>query len=270
MTFNLQSQVPAIDPSKDIRHMGHSERVLFANGPEIDVMLGDTKLATLPKYILMQCSTKANKYFTDHADATSITFPESSMEAEFAKLHLSWMDEMTYQGRVYSVTLNAELDARNVKICQAARAMGLNNTYVGHFTKILCDKIRTNTSSTEFMSMICEVANAENDPVFECLVNNLANQQMNKTAAREPEELALLSEKFPLFKEKMDVISHRVKNARAGDRRKARATRGPSHDRNGGAAPSSDRTTPVAHEERAHAVRRRVFQSFERVAYDFT
>jgi hypothetical protein len=229
----------------DIRHMAHAERVLFANGPVVDVLLGDTKLATLPKYILMQCSTKAYKHFNDNVDATSITFPEGSMEAEFAKLHLSWMDEMTYQGRVYSVTLNAELDARNIKICQASRAMGLNNTYVGHFTKILCDKIRTNTTSLEFMSMICEVANAENDPVFECLVNNLANQQMNKTTAREPEELEVLLGKFPLFKEKMEVITHRVKNSRAGDRRKGRVTRGPSHDHNGDPTRSSGRTSPV-------------------------
>lgn len=225
--------------------MVHAQRVLYANGPDVDVILSETKLATLPKYILMQCSTKAYKHFNDNVDATSMTFPEGSMEAEYAKLHLSWMDEMTYQGRVYSVTLNAELDSRNVKICQASRAMGLNNTYVGHFTKILCDKIRTNTTSMGFMSMICEVANPDNDPVFECLVNNLANQQMNQTTAREPAELEMLSEKFPLFKEKMDAINFRVKNSRAGERRKALTTRGPSHDRDGRAARSSGHTSPV-------------------------
>jgi hypothetical protein len=213
--------VPKIQVDKDIRHMPHAERVLFANGSEVAVMLGTTKLATLPKYILMQCSSRAHQYFTEHPDGVAITFPVGSMDVEAAKAHLQWMDEMTYQGRVYSLTLNADekFDSKNLKICQAARVLGLNNTYVGHFTKILCDRVRSNNLSMESMSLICELAFPANDPIFDCLANNLVNQQRSKSAKR-PEDLETLLANFPLLAVKMSKIEHRVKDSRAGDKRK--------------------------------------------------
>jgi hypothetical protein len=213
--------VPKFDTQKDIRHMSHAQRVLFANGPMVMVMMGHTKLATLPKYVLMQCSVKAHKHFIDNPNATSITFPAGSMDTEAAKKHLNWMDEMTYQGRVYSITLNgdAKYDTRNLKICQAARVMGLNNTYVGHFTKVLCDRVRSNKSSPELIAAICEVAYPANDPIFDCLANNLVNQQLGK-AFKQSEELAELLVKYPVLREKMVKVEQRVKDSRAGEKRK--------------------------------------------------
>lgn len=226
--------VPKIEPHKDIRHMPHADRVIFANGSDVTVTMGDAKLGTLPKYVLMQCSEKANKYFTEHPDATTLAFPAGSMDAEAAKAHVQWMDEMTYQGRVYSITLNADekFDERNLKICQAARIMGMNNTYVGHFTKILCDRVRSNTSSMDFMSTICELAYPDNDPIFECLANNLVNQQLSN-AARAPEELEKLQAKFPILKVKMESIGQRVKNNRAAEKRKGMPSRDGSRDGGG-------------------------------------
>jgi hypothetical protein len=213
--------VPKFQIDRDIRHMPHAERVLYANGPEVTVMLGPIKLAIIPKYVLMQCSGKALKYFTEHPDDTAITFPADSMSAEAAKAHLQWMDEMTYQGRVYSLTLNGDekFDTKNLKICQAARVMGLNNTYVGHFTKIVCDRVRSNKISMEFMSLICDLAYPENDPIFDCLANNLVNQQMSK-APKKPEDLETLLTKCPRLQAKMMKIERRVKYSRAADKRK--------------------------------------------------
>jgi len=216
------SVVPKFKVDKDIRHMSHTDRVLFANGPEVEAMLGSTSLMRLPKYILMQCSSKAYKYFTNKPDATSITFPTGSMDVDAAMAHLHWMDEMTYQGRVYSLTLNADekFDVKNLKICQAARVMGLNNTYVGHFTKVMCDRVRKGNASTRFLSLICELAVPDNDPIFDCLANNLVNQQINKGA--HPAQLDELLTKHPHLKEQMSKIEQSVRDSRAGDKRKGR------------------------------------------------
>jgi hypothetical protein len=226
--------VPPFAPDKDIRQMTHTQRVLYANGPHVTVFMGGKKLLTLPKYVLMQCSGKAYKHFTEDTAATSMIFPAGSMDADCAIAHLNWMIEMTYQGRVYSLTLNGDEkhNIKNLKICQAARVMGLNNTYVGHFTKILCDRVRSNVSSPEFLSAICEHAYPANDPIFECLANNLVNQQGGKDFAH-AEELDALLVKYPFLKEKMAKIEVRVKNSRAADKRKGGTSRDGSKHRDG-------------------------------------
>jgi len=239
--------VPAFNVDKDIRQMPHAQRVLYANGPEVTVTMGGMKLATLPKYVLMQCSGKAYKYFTEHPGATSLTFAAGCMDADAAIAHLQWMDEMTYQGRVYSLTLNGDekFDLKNLKICQAARVMGLNNTYVGHFTKVLCDRIRSNTSSLEFLSAICELAYPANDPIFECLANNLVNQQGSK-AFKRTEDLETLLAKYPDLEEKMAKIAVRVKNSRAADKRKGAASRDGSKNRSAAKSREADKNPTVA------------------------
>jgi hypothetical protein len=228
------SVVPKFQVDKDIRHMSHAARVLFANGPSIEIMLGSKRIMTLPKYIFMQCSAKAYQHFITHPDATSITFPTGSMDLEAAKAHLQWMDEMTYQGRVYSLTLNADqkLDVKNLKICQAARVLGMNNTYVGHFTKVFCDRVRSTNPSLEFMSRICELAYPANDPIFDCLANNLVNEQASKGAGK-AKTFGNLCAKYPLLKEKMEKIEQRVKDSRAADKRKGVKSRDGSQHRDG-------------------------------------
>ncbi|RAR00033.1 hypothetical protein DDE82_007699 [Stemphylium lycopersici] len=207
---------PIFNPSKDIRHMPHGERVLYANSPDVVVKLGDVKLMTIPKYVLMQCSAKAMQYFTANPDATSWVFSAGSMDAESAKAHLNWMNEMTYQGRVYSLTLNTAPahDLKNLRICRAARVLGLNNAYIGHFTKQLCERIRNRDVSHEFKDAVCELAYPDNDPIFDCLANNLVTLKKNRNAT-DAEGLKKLVAKQPLLKTKMEHIEKRIGGGRA-------------------------------------------------------
>jgi uncharacterized coiled-coil DUF342 family protein len=246
--------MPHFEPHKDIRQMPHGERVVFANGPEIIVKLGETKLATIPKYILMQCSDLALKYFRANPEAKSWVFPAGIMDTEAAKAHLAWMDEMTYQGRVYSITLNVAPanDRKNLHICRAARIMGLNNTYVGHFTKQLCNRIREGSASPEFMDMICALAVPKNDPIFECLANNLVNQK--KIGQLENEAVFdKLVAKHANLREKIEVIENKLSGRRGeGSQRGASGTRNGENGRgeggasNGGKAPGGWRPASAA------------------------
>ncbi|KAI4714686.1 hypothetical protein J4E89_000367 [Alternaria sp. Ai002NY15] len=244
--------MPELNPAADIRHMSHGQRVVFGNGPEVIVKLGEVKLATIPKYVLMQCSGKAYKHFTANPDATSWVLPAGSMDADAATAHLKWMDEMTYQSRVYSVRLQTETvyDKKNLHICRAARVLGLNNTYVAQFTKQFCDRIRAQDVSFEFMDLLCQLAYPENDPVFDCMVHNLVNQKKvgNAKGAAELEKLVA---KHQSLKEKVEKIEKRI----GGRPRKTWSSpegsaRGGSNDRSGGKGgnrgKSAPRNPPVA------------------------
>ncbi|KAI4665896.1 uncharacterized protein J4E78_003361 [Alternaria triticimaculans] len=244
--------MPELNPAADIRHMSHGQRVVFGNGPEVIVKLGETKLATIPKYVLMQCSGKAYKHFTANPDATSWSLPAGSMDADAATAHLKWMDEMTYQSRVYSVRLQTETvyDKKNLHICRAARVLGLNNTYVAQFTKQFCDRIRAQDVSFEFMDLLCQLAYPENDPVFDCMVHNLVNQKKVGNA-KGAADLEKLMAKHQSLKEKVEKIEKRI----GGRPRKTwnspeGSTRGGSNDRSGSKGgnrgKSAPRNPPVA------------------------
>jgi hypothetical protein len=97
--------------------------------------------------------------------------------------------------------------------------MGLTNTYVGHFTKVLCNRVRCSNPSTDFMSLICELANADNDPIFDCLANNLVKRQIINISEKQG-NLEKLLVKYPLLRERMAVIEQRVNTLRAGGKRK--------------------------------------------------
>ncbi|XP_014554262.1 hypothetical protein COCVIDRAFT_105427 [Bipolaris victoriae FI3] len=207
---------PNFNPSADIRHMPSTQRVLYGNGPDVSFKLGEVELKTLPQYILMQCSGKAFQHFQTNPGATLWSFPVGSMDTEAAKSLLNWMNEMTYQGRVYSVSLNSAPvnDYRNIQICRAARVMGLNNTYVGHFTKHLCERIRSKDISLEFMDLMCKFAYPENDPVFDCLANKLAMQKAagNVQGTTMLEKLAAT---YPALRAKVEKIERKMGAIRA-------------------------------------------------------
>ena len=227
---------PTFNPSADIRKMPLSERVNFANGPDVVVKLGEINLRTIPKYVLMQCSGKAFQYFSTNPDATSWVFPAGSMDTDAAKVCLTWMDEMTFQGRVYSINISAVPghDKKNLRICHAARIMGLNNTYVGHFTKQFCDRIRNYEVSYEFMDMVCDLAHPENDPIFECLSNNLVNQT-KVGAVNNMAGLEKLVAKHAVLKAKMEQIGKKMEGRMRKTGNSAESSqRGGSKERNGG------------------------------------
>jgi hypothetical protein len=228
--------MPEFNPSADIRHMSHGQRVVYGNGPEVTVKLGEVKLAAIPKYVLMQCSGKALKYFSVNPEATSWIFPAGSMDADAATAHLKWMDEMTYQSRVYSLRLQTDAvhDKKNLHICRAARVLGLNNAYVAQFTKQFCNRIRAQDVSFEFMDLLCQLAHPGNDPVFDCLANNLVNQKKVGNAKVAADLEKLVAKHIPL-KEKMEKIEKRI----AGRPRRTwlspdDSTRGRSNDRSSG------------------------------------
>jgi hypothetical protein len=240
--------------------MPHGQRVVYGNGPEVIVKLGDVKLATIPKYVLMQCSSKALKYFNDNPEATSWVFLAGSMDADAATAHLKWMDEMTFQSRVYSVRLQTDpvYDKKNIQICRAARVLGLNNTYVAQFTKQFCDRIRAQDVSFEFMDLVCQLAYPENDPIFDCLGNNLVNQKKVGNA-KVVADLEKLLSKHVLLKAKIEKVEKRI----GGRPRKTwkspkGSVRGGSNDRSGNVggkggnsvqpAPSNDVVTPACGE----------------------
>ncbi|KAF3040723.1 hypothetical protein E8E12_007294 [Didymella heteroderae] len=206
-----------IIPSSDIRTKRREERALFLNGPKVQVKLGDNILATLPKYILMQTSHKAFKHFTDRPDATTFVLPAGSMDEIAAKTHLDWMKEMTYQGRVYFVTLHSDekFDDKNLQICRAARVLGINNMYIGHFTKIFCDRIRSNTASYEFLNKIAALACPGNDPLYNCLANNLADHRVRKAIKNSPELEALL-QKYTGLQNRVQKIEERMRKKQEG------------------------------------------------------
>ena len=165
-------------------------------------------------------------------------FPDSIMDAEATNAHLAWMDEMTYQGRVYSITLNVAPahDRKNLQICRAARIMSLNNTYVGHFTKQLCNRIREGTASPEFMDMICALAVPKNDPIFECLANNLVNQKKLGQLGDEAVLEKLLA-KHENLRTKMETIENKLSGRRGeGSQRGASGNRSGGNGRDGGSA----------------------------------
>ncbi|KAF2125704.1 hypothetical protein P153DRAFT_369716 [Dothidotthia symphoricarpi CBS 119687] len=218
--------VPKINPTFDIRTMTHAERVLFANGPEVAVMMGDTKLAMLAKYVLMQCSAKAYRHFTENPNATTMTFKADSMDMDAAKAHLQWMDEMTFQGRVYSLTLHGDEknDVKNLNICRAARVLGMNNIYVGHFTRTFCDRIRSQKASPAFISLVADLAYPENDPIFECLANNLVNMRVRSAM---PKGLEALLEKHAHLRGKMEKIEKRMMDKRRAEPKKVEGVRKP-------------------------------------------
>ncbi|KAJ4993597.1 hypothetical protein SVAN01_00651 [Stagonosporopsis vannaccii] len=209
--------VPDVDPSLDIRTKSLEERTLFANGPEVQVKMGEIALAIVPKYALMQCSSKAFKYFSENPHSTSFHLPGSSMDIAAATAHLAWMNEMTYQNRVYSITLHSDekFDDKNLEICRAARVLGFNNMYVGHFTKIFCDRIRSNTVSDGFLSKIAAAAYPENDPIYDCLANNLANLRLRGTA-QNPAAIEELLQRNDGLKTKVENIEERMRKKHDG------------------------------------------------------
>ncbi|KAL1797588.1 hypothetical protein ACET3X_004194 [Alternaria dauci] len=227
--------MPEFNYSADIRHMPHGKRILFGNGPEVTVKLGNVKLATVTKYILMQCSFKALEYFTKEPEATSWVLPADSMDVDSATAHLKWMDEMTYQSRIYSLKFQTEHvhDKKNLQICHASRVLGLNNMYVAQFTKHFCDRIRAQDVSTEFMDLVCQLAYPENDPIFDCLANNLVNQKKVGNA-KGTADLEKLVTKYALLKEKVDKIEKRLTHRpRKTWKSPEGSVRGGSNDRSG-------------------------------------
>ena len=204
VAVNKDVPAPKIDVYSDIRHMHIQQRALFANGSKVQVKMGDVTLATLPKWLLMQCSHKAFKHFTESPKASTLDFPPNSMHPAATTKIFKWMDDMTHRGGNFSVSLffDDKADDKNLHITHAARTLGLHNMYVGHFTRTYCDRIRAGIS-IELMAKIVELSYPENDPIYKCLVDNIAYHRF-RGDAKEPETLNLFLGKYADLKAKVD------------------------------------------------------------------
>jgi len=206
--------VPTINTSRDIRKMTRFEREPLGNGGDVEIQMGKQALGKVPKYMLMQCSYIANKHLTENPKSTLISFPKDSMDVEAAKVHLDWMRQHCVAAKVFSIALDPEHgDVRNMNIVRAARVLGLNNTYIGHFTKQYCDKIRRDDLTWELMELIAALVFLDNDPIFECLANNIANQRRIGNVV-DPEALQAFLQKYPILAARVYEIERQHTSAR--------------------------------------------------------
>ncbi|KAF2729620.1 hypothetical protein EJ04DRAFT_588402 [Polyplosphaeria fusca] len=160
----------------DIRDMTLGQRVELFRGPSVAIYIGQHPLRGAPKHMLMQASKSANAYFTEYPQAESVHFPINSMAFPAVKHIVDWLIDMGSCKKVYSIPLLPDKFLENLSIRRAARVLGMDR-YVNHFTKNYCDYIRAQMPTLDELAII-EKFCAQNDPLFECLVNNLAHKQI--------------------------------------------------------------------------------------------
>ncbi|KAL1600546.1 hypothetical protein SLS60_006932 [Paraconiothyrium brasiliense] len=167
---------PNIDTSKDIRRMSKEEREPFGYGPTVQIIMGNETAASLPKYMFMQVSSKAFNHWTANPSALTIKFDAGSMTKEALNIHMEWITMHTHCSRVYSVSLKPEnSDRHNLELVRCARVLGIHSMYMGHFTRLYCQKVRDGPTD-ELVALIEELAYTDDEPIFECLANNMAMQ----------------------------------------------------------------------------------------------
>jgi hypothetical protein len=213
---NKDLPVPKIDIHSDIRSMPFHQRALFANGSTVQVKMGDVTLATLPKYLLMQCLNTAFKHFTNNPKASTLDFPPNSMHPAATAKIFKWMEDMAHRASNFSMSLyhDDKADEKNLHICRVARVLGLHNMYVGHFTKTYCDRIRVGID-IELMSKMVELAYPENDPIYKCLADNIAYHRY-RGEAKEPETLNLFLGKHADLKDRVKKMEMDLRKKRQG------------------------------------------------------
>jgi hypothetical protein len=170
----------------DIRNLSRDQRENLGRGPKVTITVGGVPTPTMPKNMLMQVSEVANDYFTINPNAKVMPFPRGCMVGgavcEFAK----WINDICTAPKEFSVKIRfpditKDADTQNLAIIQAARVLGMS-TYVRHFTRHYCDEIRKALLPLDTIARI-EQFTATDDPVYECLVNNMAHHWSKKNVA---------------------------------------------------------------------------------------
>ncbi|KAJ4360785.1 uncharacterized protein N0V89_001352 [Didymosphaeria variabile] len=199
---------PKIDTSKDIRKMSKEEREPFGYGPTVQFIIGNDTVASLPKYMLMQVSSKAFNHWTANPTALTIKFDAGSMTKEALNIHLEWITMHTHCSRVYSVSLKPEnSDRYNLEIVRCARVLGLHSMYMGHFTRLYCQKVRDGPTD-ELIALIEELAYTDDEPIFDCLANNMAMQH-SKAKAEDLQDWNIHLARLPKLAAKIQDIQAR-------------------------------------------------------------
>jgi hypothetical protein len=168
----------------DIRNLSRDQREDLGRGPKVTISVGGVSTPTIPKKLLVQVSETANDFFTKNPNAKEMPFPRGSMAGgavcEFAK----WINDICTASKEFSVkirfpNITKDADMQNLAIMNAARVLGML-TYVRHFTRYYCDEIRKLLLPLSTIALIEQYATI-GDPVYECLVNNLAHHRSKKT-----------------------------------------------------------------------------------------
>jgi hypothetical protein len=172
----------------DVRNLSRDQREDLGRGPKVTITVGGIPSPTIPKKMLMQVSEAANNYFTKNPNANVMPFPRGCMVGgavcEFAK----WINDICTASKEFSVkirfsNITKDADTQNLAIMQAARVLGMS-TYVRHFTRHYCDEIRKVLLPLDTIARIAQFTTTD-DPVYECLVNNMAHHRSKKNVSEQ-------------------------------------------------------------------------------------
>ncbi|KAF2788357.1 hypothetical protein K505DRAFT_421163 [Melanomma pulvis-pyrius CBS 109.77] len=172
----------------DVRNFPFEQRKELGQGPKTCIVLGEVPIQGVPKKMFMQVSEMANNFFTKQPHANQMHIPANSMVIAAARELMAWVSDVCTSPKEFSVKLRflsntPDADAQNIAIMSAARYLGMS-TYVRHFTRHYCDEIRRQMLSLKTIALI-EKFFAVDDPVFECLVNNLAHHRSKQNLPRQ-------------------------------------------------------------------------------------
>jgi hypothetical protein len=165
-------------PERDIRDMTLQERSALFNGPSVNVMVGKENLRGFSKHMLMAVSPRIREYFLKNPKETYIAFPAGAVAVPVMQILRDYLRAMGTQKTVFSIKLrfNWQQDLAIRRDC-CYLGMGM---YVAHFTRQYCDKVREGFVGLDNIALI-EKNTADDDALFKCLANNLANMRRRGT-----------------------------------------------------------------------------------------
>ena len=170
----------------DVRNLSRDQREDLGRGPKVTITVGGVPTPTMPKKMLMQVSEVANDYFTKNPNAKIMPFPRGCMVGGAVCEFVKWINDICTASKEFSVKIRfshitKDADTQNLAIMQAARVLGMS-TYIRHFTRHYCDDIRKVLLPLDTVARI-EQFTTTDDPVYECLVNNMAHHRSKKNVA---------------------------------------------------------------------------------------
>ncbi|KAF2703273.1 hypothetical protein K504DRAFT_508189 [Pleomassaria siparia CBS 279.74] len=173
----------------DVRSLSREQREELGRGPKVSLEVRGVYIRGIPKGMFMQVSERAHDLFTKNPHMDVARFPESGMAPAAVKEIAAWITDICSAPKEFSLKIRfagntADADAQNLAIMNAARNLGMS-AYIRHFTRHYCEDIRKGITTMKLIALIERTATVD-DPVFECLVNNLTlHRTMQNDADRQ-------------------------------------------------------------------------------------
>jgi hypothetical protein len=164
--------------TKDIRDMSLSERTRLFGGPTITVLIGKQPVRNVPKRMFMYLSPTVNTFFQENRQATYMALPERSIAVPVMDLLNEWMTDMVSNPKTWSLKIR-ENPLVDLAVRRDCAYLGMGQ-YVRHFTRKYCDKVRDGFPGYDMITQI-EKNTADDDALWVCLANNLANLRVRRT-----------------------------------------------------------------------------------------